>query len=39
MSSKDSTSVDTSGRCITQLANMSIDRKFAEFPADVFKIA
>ena len=26
----------TSGRCITQLANVSIDTKFIELTADVF---
>ena len=28
--------VKTSGRCITQLANMSIDPTFIELTADVF---
>ena len=32
---KRKTSVKTSGRCITQLANMSIDPQYAELKADV----
>ena len=36
--SKDNISVHTSGRCITQLAKMSIDPKFVQLTADVFGI-
>ena len=35
--SKDKASVKTSGRCITQLAKTTIDPKFIELTADVFR--
>ena len=37
MYAKENTSVQTGGRCITQRAKMSIDPKFIELTADVFR--
>ena len=37
--SKDNASAPRSGRCITQLAKVTIDPKFIELTADVFKIS
>ena len=36
MHSKDNTPVNTTGRCIMQLAKMSIDPDFVELTTDVF---
>ena len=38
MYSKDDTYVKPSGRCITQLAKMSVDPKFIDLAVDVFVI-